>query len=50
MGPSARGRMGADYMRKHTHSEKCELFGSICPSLLFLQEVHRYYDGVGRDR
>lgn len=42
--------MGADYMRKHTRSEKWELFDSIRPSLLFLQEVHRYYDGVGRDR
>lgn len=34
---------------KEMHFGKWEIFGSISPALLLLQEVHRYYEVVGRE-
>ena len=49
-GPLARGRMGTRPSKeKEMHSGKWELFGSISPAPLLLQEVHRYYEVVGRE-
>lgn len=51
MGPLARDRMGVGpASEKRAGLGKWVLIGSTSLNLLLLQEVHGYYEGVGREK